>query len=174
MDQGAVEQSSITERELAEGQTAGRGSAAAAGATPILFYDARCSVCRRFVAMAVRADRKGLLRLAPLVGARAEEMRRVEGRFQERDSAVWLSGEGAAVNYSDAILGVLHYLGGGWRMLAWLGRLVPRPIRNAMYRWFAGHRNYFGWMGLAELDAATRRRLLIDETERQSNDVAAH
>jgi predicted DCC family thiol-disulfide oxidoreductase YuxK len=141
---------------------------------PLLFYDQHCSVCRRFVAMAVRADHKGLLRLAPLVGSRADSFRQAEQRFKARDTAVWLSGNGAPVGYSDAILGVLDYLGGPWRWLARLGRLVPRPIRDALYRWFAGHRSYFAWMGLTALDARTQLRVLDDSLMPERHDVVAH
>ena len=34
---------------------------------------------------------------------------------------------------SDAALAVLHHLGGGWRVLAALGREVPRVVRDAFY-----------------------------------------
>ena len=129
---------------------------------PMLFFDDRCSVCRRFIAMVVAADRRGELRIAPLIGARADALRRRYPEFNGGKSALWLPAEGPPVGYTDAILGVLHYLGGGWRILARLAGLVPRPIRNWAYRTFADHRNRFGWLGLAELDRESRARLISD------------
>lgn len=41
---------------------------------------------------------------------------------------------------SDAILRVLRSFGGQWRFLAGILRLIPRPIRDALYRWTARHR----------------------------------
>ena len=130
---------------------------------PVLFYDERCSVCRRFVTMAVRADRRGLLRIAALQGRRAEAIRHLHPEFRAMDSALWVPSDGTPVGHSDAILSLLAYLGGPWRLLASAGRLVPRSLRNWGYRILASNRHFFSWLGLPELDAQSRGRLLHDE-----------
>ena len=127
---------------------------------PILLYDERCSVCRRFIAILIGADRTGHIRIAPLQGARGEWIRKTHPEFSDRDSAVWVPPKGPPVGYSDAILAALRHVGGGWRMLARACRLVPRGFRNRVYRAFARNRRYFGWLGLAELDERSRQRLL--------------
>lgn len=40
--------------------------------------------------------------------------------------------DGRALTRSGAVLGVLRYLGGPWRVLL-VGRLVPREIRDSLY-----------------------------------------
>jgi predicted DCC family thiol-disulfide oxidoreductase YuxK len=50
----------------------------------------------------------------------------------EVDSVVWHDGARPLVR-GDAALATLDYLGGGWRLLATLGRLLPRPARDALY-----------------------------------------
>lgn len=129
---------------------------------PLLLYDARCSVCRRFVTFVVHADRSGTIRIAPLVGSHGDALRRTHPVFGARESAVWIPRNGPAVAQSDAILAVLRHLGGGWKLVAALGAAVPAAFRNAAYRWFAQHRRWFSWLGLADLDTMVRSRLLED------------
>lgn len=131
---------------------------------PVLFYDARCGVCRRFIRMAVRADHKGLLRIAPLQGQRGDALRETYPQFRARDSAVLVTPSGPPHGFSDAILATLDYLGGRYRLLARIGRLVPRVVRDWAYRTFARNRPHMGWLDLAELDDASKGRLLPGET----------
>lgn len=42
---------------------------------------------------------------------------------------------------SDAALAALRYLGGGWALLARVFRLVPRAVRDGVYRWVARNRH---------------------------------
>jgi len=127
---------------------------------PVLFYDENCGVCRRFVAMALRADARGLLRIAPLKSDHADALRLRYPALVDLTSAFWLPANGAPLAQSDAILSTLHYLGGAWRALAWVGRLVPRALRDWAYRAFADNRRFFGWLSLPARDLAAFDRTL--------------
>ena len=137
-----------------------RGSALALGEYPVLFYDARCGVCRRFIRMAIHADRRGQLRIAPLQGPLGEQLRQVFPQFAKRQSAVWVDQDDPPSGFSDAILSTLDYLGGRWRVLARVGRVIPRFARDWAYRTFARNRPHMGRLGLAELDELSRSRLI--------------
>jgi len=137
---------------------------------PLLLYDARCSVCRRFVSLVVHADRTGTICIAPLVGRHGDAARRVNAAFVTYESAVWIPREGPALAESDAILAALQHLGGRGRWLAAVGHLVPRALRNAAYRAFAGNRKWFAWVGLRDLDAMVRARTLVEPSTENRND----
>jgi predicted DCC family thiol-disulfide oxidoreductase YuxK len=130
---------------------------------PLLLYDETCSVCRRFVSMAVKADRAESLRIAPLQGARGEAIRRAHPEHAAMDSALWVGESAEPLARSDAILAVADHLGGGWRLMARAGRIVPRPVRDWMYTTFASNRRYFGWMGLDRLDERVAARMVDDD-----------
>ena len=134
---------------------------------PVLLYDGVCGLCQHTVRWMLRHDPEGRLLFAPQQWPIAGEVFARHGLdMQQVNSAVLVSNFGTAeesmVVRSDAILGCLRILGGPWALLARLGRLVPRGLRDAAYRWLA--RNRIRWFGAVELcalpTAAERARFL--------------
>jgi predicted DCC family thiol-disulfide oxidoreductase YuxK len=98
---------------------------------PVLLYDGHCALCNWAVRLVVRFDRKRTMRFAPLSGPTAASALAGRPELKAVDSLVLLYGDRARVR-SEAVLGVLRYLGGPWRVLL-VGRLVPREIRDSLY-----------------------------------------
>ena len=57
----------------------------------------------------------------------------VEVRATLPDSLALLTGEGAVLFKTDAVIRCLRRLGGLWRPLGWCLWCIPRPIRDALY-----------------------------------------
>lgn len=110
---------------------------------PIVFFDGVCAMCNRFVDVILRADKCGTFRFAPLQGETArrelEELPPDAGGW----SMVYLDERGLH-DQSDASLEVYRRLGGVWWFLS-VVRLVPRWLRNPVYRMIA--RNRYRWFG---------------------------
>lgn len=127
---------------------------------PILFYDGECGMCARSVQWSLKRDRKGVLRYAPLQGETYARLA-APGKPRELQTVVLFDAQGLHLE-SAAVLGILAHLGGGWAWLAALGRLVPRFVRDAAYRYVARHR--IAWFGTADRCAlpapAMRERFL--------------
>ena len=119
-------------------------TSSAVGASPILVYDGDCAFCSRSVQFVLRHDRRQRsLRFAARDGEAGRAVRVRHPATSQVDSMVWVEsrgGEERALIRSDAVLAVAEYLGGGWRLLARIGRLVPRSLREPMYRLVAAHR----------------------------------
>lgn len=110
---------------------------------PIIFFDGVCAMCNRFVDLVLRADKRGLFRFAPLQGDTARQLLPP----LPDDSAAWSMvyvDERGIHDQSDSSLEVYRRLGGVWSLLSIL-RLVPRRIRNPVYRVIA--RNRYRWFG---------------------------
>lgn len=112
---------------------------------PILFYDGNCGLCARSVAWCLRRDRRRVLRFAPLQG----ETYAIAGGERPTDlsTVTLLDGDGLHVR-SEAVLRALRAVGGPWAAIAAVARLIPRGLRDAVYRYVAAHR--MGWFGPAE------------------------
>lgn len=131
-------------------------------AHPILLFDGVCNLCNGSVQFLIRRDREARFRFASLqseVGRRYLEELRVDRRAV--DSVILIDG-GRWYKESDAALRAAHLLGGPWKALAVL-RLIPRPIRDWVYRLIARHR--YRWFGKREscwLPTPELRRRFLD------------
>lgn len=123
----------------------------------LIYYDGLCGLCDRFVQFVLRRDRRARYRFAPLQGSTARE--RIPSDLDPETSQTVILEEGGRFRVrSDAALAILAGLGGAWR-LAGLLRIVPRPLRDAVYdlvarnrqRWF-GRRDECRVPGPAERD----------------------
>lgn len=112
----------------------------------ILLYDGACGLCQRTVRWLLRHDPVGRLLYAPLQRPLASEVFAEHTLDARRTNSAVLvlhfdqPTERAAIR-SDAILGCLRILGGGWALLAAVAGLVPRSLRDGVYNWLARNRH---------------------------------
>ena len=112
---------------------------------PVLFYDGECGLCHRAVAWLLRHDRRSALRFSPLQGETYAALDRP--RPDDLSTMVLLDDRGLWTE-SDAVLASLRAIGGGWSRFAGLARVIPRFLRNVVYRYVARRR--LGWFGPAD------------------------
>jgi predicted DCC family thiol-disulfide oxidoreductase YuxK len=110
----------------------------AAPTIEILFYDGHCSLCHRSVKFALKHDRSGnAFRFAPLQGPTFQARVPADRRAGLPDSIVVLTQSGELLVRSNAFLHILRRMGGGWRILAGVLAVVPRPLRDLIYDFVA-------------------------------------
>ena len=125
-------------------------AAAPAQDWPIVFFDGVCVLCNRSVAFVVRRDRAAKLRFAPLQGELARRLLPPAAIDVGPTGWVVLLEPGGRVSTrSRAVLRILGYLPGPWRLVAALDRipgierlldLIYVPIVRNRYRWFGRYR----------------------------------
>lgn len=115
--------------------------------SPILLFDGVCNLCNASVQWVIRRDPKGIFRFAPLQSETGQSLLRQSGLSSEHFDTVVLVDGDRIFTRSDAALEIASRIGGLWSLLA-VFRLVPRPIRNAVYDWIARHR--YRWFGKTE------------------------
>ncbi len=98
-----------------------------------VFYDGHCGLCHGTVRFVLAEDRRGAFRFAPLQGPTLAESIDEARRAALPDSIVVLCSDGRILTRSGAILFILRGLGGGWRAIASIGRLIPRVVRDSAY-----------------------------------------
>lgn len=99
-----------------------------------LFYDGTCALCHGAVRFVLARDPEGrAFRFAPLDSAAFRAVAKDETRASLPDSIVLATDDGRLLTRSAAVLHILGRLGRGWRVLAKLGGLVPRGLRDAAY-----------------------------------------
>ncbi len=135
----------------------------------LVLYDGLCGLCDRSVQFLLAHDRAEKFCFAPLQGETAAAVYRRHFQRQppqEFDSILLVQGFGTAaervLQQSEAALEILYHLGGGWKLLAVLGKIFPQWFRNAVYRIIANRRyRWFGKYDHCRLpDPAHRHRFL--------------
>src|SRR5687768_15342800 len=128
---------------------------------PVIVFDAQCVLCSANAQMVLRRDRRQIFQLASMQGEAGAALMRATGVDPaDPDTLIVVDGSRVLRN-SDAILYIYRRLGWPWRAAGALG-IIPRGVRDALYRWVA--RNRYRWFGKREQcwapDAADRHRLL--------------
>lgn len=112
-----------------------------------MVFDGDCVLCSANARFILRHDRRGRFRLATMQGeAGAALMARCGIDPLDPETFILVEGERVRRD-SDAALAIAEGLGWPWTMLAAL-RIVPRPLRDALYRLVA--RNRYRWFGRRE------------------------
>ncbi len=97
-----------------------------------VFYDGTCGLCHALVRFTALRDREAIFLFAPLGGEHFHATLR-HSLPQPPDSVMVLTEDGTKLFRSGAVLHVIRRLGGGWRWLAALLGVLPRPLLDAGY-----------------------------------------
>lgn len=130
---------------------------------PILLFDGVCNLCDGAVQFVMRHDTRERFRFAPLQSAGAAPYLRGAGLDAEYlQSLVLIDEAGEAHVGADAALGVARRLDRPWPSLARLGGAVPRPVREALYRFVAANRyRVFGRKAACRLPTPAERHRFL-------------
>jgi predicted DCC family thiol-disulfide oxidoreductase YuxK len=114
---------------------------------PIALFDGVCNLCSGSVQFILKRDRQGSLRFASLQSGVGQHLLTEHGLDPDALSSVVLIDDGRAWQESAAALRIASHLPGAWKLLRALA-VIPRPVRDAVYRWIA--RNRYRWFGKTE------------------------
>jgi predicted DCC family thiol-disulfide oxidoreductase YuxK len=114
----------------------------------LMLYDGLCGLCNGVVQWVIKRDHADRFRFAPQQSAVAERILSRCGFDREamiQSNSVYLVLDAGTehervLTQSDVTVHMLLLLGGGWRILGMLLRVVPRFARNAAYDLFARNR----------------------------------
>ena len=110
---------------------------------PIVLFDGVCNFCNGAVNWIIAHDPEAKFKFAPLQSEFGEQAKAKFGIGDDVDSIILIE-DGRAYLHSSAALRVARALGGIWS-LGYAGVIIPPPIRDWFYKWFA--RNRYRWFG---------------------------
>ena len=117
----------------------------------LILFDGVCNLCNGFVQFVIRHDPAGRFRFAALQSAAGQAVLAAHGldanAIATEPDSVLLELDGRLYSHSGAVLRIARELGGPWRLLL-AGYVLPRPWRDAAYRFVARHR--YRWFGRQE------------------------
>ena len=130
-------------------------------ARSVLLFDGVCTLCIGSVRFIIERDSAGTFQFAPLQSTTARRL--LHGAAQPLPDSFVLVENGRLFTRSTAALHVARGLGWPWS-LAYVGIIVPRPLRDWVYDLVA--RNRYRWFGKSDVcmvpTADIRSRFLSD------------
>lgn len=112
----------------------------------IILFDGICNFCNGSVRFIIDRDPLGTFQFASLQSEVGQELLESYSIPKTTDSIVLIEEHNAYIE-STAALKVCSRLQWPWKMLS-LFRIVPKPIRDSLYKWIA--KNRYKWFGKQE------------------------
>lgn len=106
---------------------------------PVIVFDALCVLCAANAQFVLRHDRDRRFRLASMQGPLGAALYRRHGIDPADPDTLLLIERGRVLRDSDAVLAIYAGCGWPWRAASSL-RMIPRAMRDPIYRWIARHR----------------------------------
>lgn len=130
-------------------------------AIQIIFFDGHCNLCNHFVDFVLRRDKQGLFKIASLQGATAEKL--LAPQLRESMNSLVLLQENVNSVESTAALKIFRQLPGWPSLIGYCGFVLPRPLRDAIYRFIAKHRyTLFGRRETCRVPTAQERARFLE------------
>ena len=113
---------------------------------PIILFDGVCNFCNRMVNFAIRNDKKGKLKFAPLQSEIGVNLKKQFQISPTADTVIFIE-NGKSYTYAKAAIRISKYL--DWPAKAFnVFRIIPSFISQPLYKWFAKRR--YKWFGKKE------------------------
>ncbi len=105
----------------------------------LMVFDGVCNLCSGSVRLVLAMDRDAVVRFTPLQSAYGRQLCEATGVDPDDPATFLFFDRGRALEATDAIAAMLARLPAPWR---WARRLtlLPRPLRDGLYRWVARNR----------------------------------
>jgi predicted DCC family thiol-disulfide oxidoreductase YuxK len=111
----------------------------------IILFDGVCNLCNGFVQFIIRHDSAGHFQFTSLQSEAGQKLLAQYGTtVAASPETVVLIEQGRLYTHSTAVLHILSGLCGAWQLF-YAGLLMPRVVRDALYRFVARHR--YQWFG---------------------------
>ena len=117
------------------------------GDKPLIVFDGMCVLCSANARFVLKQDRRRCFRLTTAQGPLGEALYRHYGLANGDYETMLVIDGGRLLTESDAAIAIARGLGWPWRVAA-AARIVPRPLRDSVYRLIA--RNRYRWFGRRE------------------------
>ncbi|WP_425915938.1 thiol-disulfide oxidoreductase DCC family protein [Acinetobacter sp. TSRC1-2] len=134
----------------------------------IILFDAVCVICNGWASFLIKHDQNSKFKLASAQSALGEQILQYYGMSTTRYTTMVVILNGQLYTESTALLKVMQHLGLPFSLMN-AGYLIPRPIRDFLYRRVALNRYWlFGQTNYCLIPSAENRQHFLEHAIRES------
>jgi len=111
----------------------------------VIIYDGMCHLCSGSMAWLAHRVPKDRLKFTPVQSAEGAKALQSAGLNELDPSSFLLVSRGRVLQKSKAVIATLYLVGGLWKALAWVLKLLPMSFADRLYDWVANNR--YRWFG---------------------------
>ncbi|GAB4497029.1 MAG: hypothetical protein OHK0019_29840 [Saprospiraceae bacterium] len=127
----------------------------------VVLFDGVCNFCNSSVRFIAEHDRAGVFHFASQQSAVGQVMLRKHNSPSDLSSIVLIE-NGKIYLYSSAVMRIVRRLDGFWPLL-YVFAALPKPLRDAVYKWFAQRRyRWFGQLETCPIPAPTISKRFLE------------
>lgn len=109
----------------------------------VLLFDSGCKLCNSSIKFVTKGDKKQQIKQIPLSSSEGAAIVAKYPSLQNINSIIFIANNKLFIE-SDAIIEIAKQLSFPYKLLA-AGRLVPKKLRDTIYKWIA--KNRYQWFG---------------------------
>ena len=113
--------------------------------TSIVVFDGVCNLCNTTVDFLIRHDHQRTLRFGSFQSEHIASLLRTHNITETPTTVYVITPDNIVLTKSTAIIYLGHHLGGIWKMLSVVSKIIPRPLRDVVYQWISDNR--YRWFG---------------------------
>ena len=129
----------------------------------IIVFDGVCHLCSGWVHFLIKRDPAKRFIFSAMQTATGKSLLSQHGLNPDDPVSFLLIDKSITYRDSTAIVHILKHLDSGWKVLAVLIAIIPRMIRDPLYRWFARNRySLFGRRTQCLMPSAALRERFLE------------
>lgn len=130
--------------------------------TSIVVFDGVCNLCNTTVDFLIRHDRSRTLRYGSFQSEHVATLLRSHNITETPTTVYVITPDNTVLTQSTAIIYLGYHLGGIWKVMSAVAKIIPRPLRDLIYQWISNNRyRWFGKKESCRLPSPEERSLFV-------------
>lgn len=130
--------------------------------TSIVVFDGVCTLCNTTVDFLIRHDHQRTLRYGSFQSDHIASLLRSHNITETPTTVYVITPDNTVLTQSTAIIYLGHQLGGIWKLMSVVVKIIPRPLRDVVYQWISDNRyRWFGKKDSCRLPSPEERSLFL-------------
>ena len=130
------------------------------GPNCVVLFDGACGLCNNFINILIKVSQPDRIKIVALQSEAAAKI--FDSQTKYPDSIIYYA-DGNCLYYSNAVIAIGRNVGGFFRLVSEFYAILPKKLRDELYKWLAKNRyKFFGKKDTCRLATESDRAFFLD------------